>query len=145
MPFVVVGIIPIGGALREEYPLVASRVHYNITDVYTVASVVQEYHSNATVNRDVEYVFPLPPSAAVCSFKAVIDDTRVVKGIVKEKNEAKKEYQKAVSQGYTAGLLQQEHADGEYFNVSIRHRLTLRAVFRVSLGNLRPQQKISVQ
>jgi hypothetical protein len=115
MAAIIVGIIPIGGVvLRDEYPLVQSRCHYNVVDVYTVATVVQDYHSNASANRDVEYVFPLPPSAAVCSFKAVLDDKKTIKGVVKEKREAKKEYDAAVAQGKTAGLLQQEHADGMY-------------------------------
>ncbi|KAG8787399.1 hypothetical protein FRC20_001949 [Serendipita sp. 405] len=126
-----VGITPIGGngwTLREEYPLVQSRCNYSVVDTYTIAEVIQDYYSNALINRDVEYVFPLPPSAAVCSFKAIVDDTQIIKGVVKEKVEAKKAYDKAVAQGKTAGLLRQEHAD----------------VFRVSLGNIRPKTKISV-
>ena len=113
MPYVLVGLIPVGSTVRDDYPLVQARCHYNVVDVYTIAEVVQDYYSSASVNHDVEYVFPLPPSAAVCAFKAVIDDVRVIKGIVKEKGEAKKEYKEAVAQGKTAGLLQQEHADGE--------------------------------
>ncbi|KAG8804639.1 hypothetical protein FRC17_005920, partial [Serendipita sp. 399] len=99
-----------------------------VVDVYTIAELVQDYYSAAPINRDVEYVFPLPPSAAVCSFKAVIDDTKTIKGVVKEKGEAKKAFDQAVAQGKTAGLLQQEYAD----------------VFRVSLGNIKPKTKISV-
>ncbi|KAG8822678.1 hypothetical protein FRC18_010973, partial [Serendipita sp. 400] len=127
---IIVGIFPVGSrwTLREEYPLVRSKCNYSIADVYSIAEVVQDYYSNAPINRDVEYVFPLPPSAAVCSFKAVIDDEKVIKGVVKEKLEAKKAYEQAVAQGKTAGLLQQEHAD----------------VFRVSLGNIKPKTKISV-
>lgn len=130
MSYIVVGIIPVGGdlKLREQYPLVQSRCNYNVIDVYSIAEVVQDYQSTAPINRDVDYVFPLPPSAAVCSFKAVIDDKRTIKGIVKEKGEAKRDFDKAVAQGKTAGLLQQEHAD----------------VFRVSLGNIKPNTKISV-
>ncbi|KAG8822812.1 hypothetical protein FRC17_009456 [Serendipita sp. 399] len=127
---IIVGIIPIGSGLtlRDEYPLVQSRCNYSVVDVYTIAELVQDYYSAAPINRDVEYVFPLPPSAAVCSFKAVIDDTKTIKGVVKEKEEAKKAFDQAVAQGKTAGLLQQEHAD----------------VFRVSLGNIKPKTKISV-
>ncbi|KAG8830099.1 hypothetical protein FRC17_005434 [Serendipita sp. 399] len=127
---IIVGIIPIGSGLtlRDEYPLVQSHCNYSVVDVYTIAELVQDYYSAAPINRDVEYVFPLPPSAAVCSFKAVIDDTKTIKGVVKEKGEAKKAFDQAVAQGKTAGLLQQEHAD----------------VFRVSLGNIKPKTKISV-
>ncbi|PVF97080.1 hypothetical protein CPB86DRAFT_786254 [Serendipita vermifera] len=113
------GIVPIEGKIRDEYPLVQSRCHYNIVDVYSIAELVQDYHSSAIVSRDVEYIFPLPPGGAVCSFKAVIDDNKVIKGVVKEKRTAKAQYQAAVAQGKTAGLLQQEHADGGISFVSI--------------------------
>ena len=131
MSYFLVGIVPVGGdlELREEYPLVQSQCNYNVVDVYIIAEVVQDYYSTASISRDVDYVFPLPPSAAVCSFEAVIDDKRAIKGIVKEKREAKRDFDRAVAQGKTAGLLQQEHAD----------------VFRVSLGNIKPNTKISVQ
>ncbi|PVF91424.1 hypothetical protein CPB86DRAFT_809498 [Serendipita vermifera] len=123
-----VGIISIEGNIKDQYPLVQSRCHYNIVDIYSIAELVQDYHSSAPISRDVEYVFPLPPGAAVCSFKAVIDDKKTIKGVVKEKGQAKTEYKAAVAQGKTAGLLEQEHPD----------------VFRVSLGNIKPNQKISV-
>ncbi len=99
MTHYIVGIIPVDGTVRDEYPLVQSRCHYKVLDVYTIAEVVQDYYSSATLNRDVEYVFPLPPSAAVCSFKAVIDDNKVINGIVKEKGAAKEDYKEAVAQG----------------------------------------------
>jgi Vault protein inter-alpha-trypsin domain len=124
MTYYLVGLIPVGSTVRDDYPLVQARCHYKVLDVYTIAEVVQDYYSSAPVNRDVEYVFPLPPSAAVCAFKAVIDDDKVIKGIVKEKGEAKKEYTEAVAQGKTAGLLQQEHADGETFSTREPHVLT---------------------
>jgi Vault protein inter-alpha-trypsin domain len=114
------GIVPAGSSLRrDEYPLVQSRCHYEILDVYTIANVVQDYHSKSQLSRDVEYVFPLPPGAAVCSFKAVIDDTKVIQGVLKEKEDAKREFKEAVAQGKTAGLLQQEHADGETVLITI--------------------------
>ena len=57
----IAGIIPVDGTVHDEYPLVHSRCHYKVLDVYTIAEVIQDYHSNTTLNRDVEYVFPLPP------------------------------------------------------------------------------------
>ena len=62
--------------------------------------------------EEVSYVFPLPPDAGVCAFKAVIDNgEKVIKGIVKEKNVAKSEYKQAVAKGKTAALLEKHHAD----------------------------------
>jgi hypothetical protein len=115
----VVGIVSVEGKIRDQYPLVQSKCHYNIIDVYSIAELVQDYHSSAPVSRDVEYVFPLPPGGAVCSFKAVIDDKKVIKGVVKEKREAKAQYQQAIAQGQTAGLLEQEHTDGELLRCAL--------------------------
>jgi len=47
----------------------------------------------------------------VCSFKAVIDDKRIINGVVKEKSKAKEEYEEAVSQGKTAALLEQGNVE----------------------------------
>ena len=123
--YVVCGIVPFGHAeWREQYPLVKASCQYNIEDVYAVAELVQEYYSDAPVDRQVEYVFPLPPDAAVCAFKAVIDDKKVIKGIVKEKEEAKKEYTAAIAAGKTAGLLEKEAADGECLDEIIKAKST---------------------
>lgn len=109
------GIIPFGDLeLRDEYPLVKASCHYAIEDVYAVATLVQYYATSASLDRDVDYFFPLPPDAAVCAFKAVIDDTTVIKGQVEEKGQAKQIYQEAVAAGKYAGLLEKEAADGNH-------------------------------
>lgn len=108
------GIIPLEDlTLRDEYPLVKAACHYVIEDVYLVANLVQYYTANTSLDRDVDYVFPLPPDAAVCAFKAIIDDTTVIKGEVKEKEQAKRDYQEAVAAGKYAGLLDKVAEDGE--------------------------------
>jgi len=99
-----------------------------VADVCVNARVTQTYVSSGSHAQDVVYVFPLPSDAAVCAFTAVIDDERTITGVVKQKDEAKRDYDKAVSEGRTAGLLDQHTA----------------SVFQVSLGNLQPQQKIEV-
>lgn len=57
------------------------------------------------------YVFPLPSDASVHAFTAHIDD-RIVKGVVKEKTQARAEYDRAVAQNRQAALLQQENIEG---------------------------------
>ena len=51
-------------------------------------------------------MFPLDEQAAVCEFEAEIQGKRVV-GVAKEKNQAKVEYDQAVSKGDGAYLLEQ--------------------------------------
>ncbi|KAH7099356.1 VIT-domain-containing protein [Auriculariales sp. MPI-PUGE-AT-0066] len=78
--------------------------------------------------QNVEYVFPLPADAAVCTFIALIEG-RTVRGVVKQKDEAKAAYEEAVSQGKTAALLEENRAE----------------VFTVSLGNIPAGGEITVK
>ena len=94
----------------REYPLVNATCACKVLDVYTLTELVQEYASNATVDQQVQYAFPLPPSAAVCSFKAVIDNN-TINGVIKAKEEAKRMYNDAIARGKKAGLLEKQHVD----------------------------------
>ena len=69
--------------------------------------VLQSYknHSNTTI--EAKYVFPLDDEAAVCGFEAFINDKHVV-GVVKEKEEAKQEYRRAIAAGHGAYLMDEE-------------------------------------
>ncbi|EJD54373.1 hypothetical protein AURDEDRAFT_179544 [Auricularia subglabra TFB-10046 SS5] len=123
------GIFPIANrGAASDYPLVKVACHYTVVDVHVHARLTQTYVSKTRSAQDVMYVFPLPSDAAVCAFSAVIDDTRTIHGVVKQKDEAKRMYERAVLRGRTAGLLEQHSAD----------------VFEVYLGNLKPGQKIAV-
>ena len=102
-----------GRPTSASLPLVNARCHYNLVDVYALASLVQEYSCERLNSpQNVAYVFPLPPDAAVCAFRAEVDD-RSVHGVVKEKHRAKADFQQAVKDGKTAALLEKQHADGE--------------------------------
>ncbi|KAF8510549.1 von Willebrand factor type A domain-containing protein [Hysterangium stoloniferum] len=123
------GLVPVfGTGTIDDFPLVNARVHYDLIDVQSLATLIQTYTSNASLPLDVNYVFPLPSDASVCSFKAVIDGKRTIKAIVKEKAIAKAEYNEAVSQGKTAALLEQSNVE----------------IFQVSLGNIHPKSTIEI-
>ncbi|KAI9365386.1 hypothetical protein DFJ73DRAFT_262674 [Zopfochytrium polystomum] len=70
------------------------------------------------------YMFPLPENAAVCGFECISSDGTVIRGVAKEKAEARREYDSAVQAGKSGGLLEQHMAD----------------VFQVSVGSLRGGQ-----
>ena len=129
----------------SSFPLRSSTCHYRVIDVQVLATLVQEYVSDSLEDVSVSYVFPLPPDAGVCSFKAVIDDQKVISGVVKEKSVAKAEYTEAVAKGKTAGLLEKQHADSKQNFVESISLSNSFLVFQVSLGNIRPSQKIAVQ
>lgn len=71
------------------------------------------------------YVFPLPSGAAVDSLTIQIGE-RVIKGVIKEKSNAKKTFEAALRSGKKAGLLEQ-------------HRPNL---FSISVANIAPQETV---
>ncbi len=97
------------GACENEkivIPLEEVQIKATVNGLF-METVMTQYYKNTT-GRDLEvvYVFPIPDTAAVSGFKAVIGD-REVKGIVKEKEKALEEYSKAVLDGDSAYLLEE--------------------------------------
>jgi Ca-activated chloride channel homolog len=76
------------------------------------AHLTQTYVSKAAQPTEVKYVFQLPPDASVHAFEAIIDATKVIKGIAKEKRLARAEYEEAKQQGRAAALLEQNTVEG---------------------------------
>jgi Ca-activated chloride channel homolog len=74
--------------------------------------VTQTYISKASRPTEVKYVFKLPPDASVHAFEAVIDDTRIINGVSKEKKRARAEYEQAKRQGRAAAFLEQNTVEG---------------------------------
>lgn len=79
----------------------------------------QVYHNTSSVPIEAKYVFPLDENCSVCGFEAHINN-KVIKGVVKEKEQAKREYREAIEKGHGAYLMHQEQPE----------------VFSVSVGNL---------
>ena len=69
--------------------------------------IFQEYDNINSVPIEAKYVFPLEDSAAVCGFEAFIADKHIV-GVVKEKEQAHREYREAISKGHGAYLMDEE-------------------------------------
>ncbi|KDE05518.1 hypothetical protein MVLG_04111 [Microbotryum lychnidis-dioicae p1A1 Lamole] len=106
-------------------------VHATASIKHLSASVklVQEYKNETNHTQDCTYVFPVPDRGAVCAFEMVKQNGTRVKGVVKEKQEAKKEYEQAKEKGKLASLLFQETPD----------------TFQMLVGNLLPQERVTIQ
>ncbi|KIJ39446.1 hypothetical protein M422DRAFT_210327 [Sphaerobolus stellatus SS14] len=122
------GIVADNGGTTDVFPLMKSRVAYDLVDVQLLATLVQTYTAKTSLSTQASYMFPLPPDGAVCSFKAIIDGTRTIEGIVREKEQAKREYDAVIAQGKIGALLEQHNVE----------------IFQISLGNLNPGQTIEV-
>jgi hypothetical protein len=88
--------------------------HRQLSRSVSARVTLTQTYLNTSDSRDVvaKYIFPIPARAAVCAFEMRTQDGKVVHGLVKEKEQAKKEYDEAVSQGKWAGLLSEVGKDG---------------------------------
>jgi uncharacterized protein YegL len=89
---------------------------------------MQFYVNNESRPVDAEYIFPLDEKAAVCGFEAELPDKLLI-GEVREKQEARAEYNAAIARGETAALLEQDKAD----------------VFKQKIGNIPPHSRVNIR
>lgn len=68
---------------------------------------------------ELRYTFPLYNGVSVVGFVCTINGERVIRGVVKERAEAKKTYQAAVDRGETAGLLEQLPKASDVFTTTV--------------------------
>ncbi|CAG8503989.1 29067_t:CDS:10, partial [Racocetra persica] len=93
------------------------------------AHVIDMTYENIEKNKiKAVYKFMIHDTVAVCGFEATIDNKRKIIGIVKEAEQAK-EYDEAIKQGHGAYLLEEQDSE----------------VFKCSVGNIMPGQKIEIQ
>ncbi|KAJ4414891.1 hypothetical protein N0V85_002959 [Neurospora sp. IMI 360204] len=68
---------------------------------------------------ELRYTFPLYDGVSVVGFVCTMNEDRVIRGVVKERSEARKEYQEAVDRGETAGLLEQLPNASDVFTTTV--------------------------
>ncbi|XP_077396450.1 von Willebrand factor A domain-containing protein 5A-like isoform X3 [Festucalex cinctus] len=103
---------------KEPVPLKAIEVEVEVKDhVATVASTLH-YENKEEKAIEAIFVFPLPSDAAVCHFSAKIGQTEIVAD-VKEKQEAREEYDDALSSGQQAFLLEESDQSPDVFSLTV--------------------------
>ncbi|XP_028275980.1 von Willebrand factor A domain-containing protein 5A-like [Parambassis ranga] len=105
-------------AQKEPVPLKSIEVELEVRD--HVATVVSTLNYENKEDKPVEavFVFPLPGDAAVCHFSAKLGQTQIV-AEVKEKQEAREEYDDALSSGQQAFLLEESQQSPDIFSLSV--------------------------
>ena len=106
-----------------EHTRVQARAAGNVARV----AVTQRFRNPFKHPLEAVYVFPLPDEAAVDEMEIRIGK-KVIKGLLKRREEAQKIYDEARRQGRTAGLLEQERDN----------------IFTQSIANIRPGEQIEV-
>ena len=109
-------------------PALATDVEINISGPIIRTKVTQRFEN--TSDRWIEgvYVFPLPDESAVDTLRMQIGD-RFIEGEIKEREQARKIYEKAKSEGRKTSLLEQERAN----------------IFTNNVANIGPGETVIVQ
>ncbi|XP_053729814.1 von Willebrand factor A domain-containing protein 5A-like isoform X10 [Synchiropus splendidus] len=103
---------------NEPVPLKSIAVELEVQDhVATVVSTLL-YENKEENPVEACFVFPLPGDAAVCHFSAKIGQTEIV-AQVKEKEQAREEYDDALSSGQQAFLLEESEQSPDIFSLSV--------------------------
>ncbi|KAG7223108.1 hypothetical protein INR49_015867 [Caranx melampygus] len=105
-------------AQKKPVPLKSIKVELEVRDhVATVVSTL-DYENKEDKPIEAVFVFPLPGDAAVCHFSAKIGQTEVV-AEVKEKQQAREEYDDALSSGQQAFMLEESEQSPDIFTLSV--------------------------
>jgi Ca-activated chloride channel homolog len=109
-------------------PLAQVHVSANVCDLIANVTIRQTFQNPYNQPMEATYVFPIAPGAAVCNFNLRVG-SRVVQGVVQERQQARQNYDRAIASGHRASLLEQERDD----------------VFTVQVGNLPPGEQVTVE
>jgi Ca-activated chloride channel family protein len=111
----------------DLFPLKATSAKVDVSGVIADVKVSQTYANDGKNVLEAMYIFPLSSRAAVYAMTMTIGD-RTIEAVIKEKEEAKAIYKKAIEAGKTASLLEQQRPN----------------VFQMTVGNILPGDEIVV-
>ncbi|KAK0208890.1 von Willebrand factor type A domain-containing protein [Desarmillaria ectypa] len=145
------GIVHNGGVPGDtiRLPLEEMSAKVLILDVSSRVTLSQTYiNPSDHPTSKARYYFPVPASAAICSFEMRTSRGRVITGIAKEKLQAREEHEQAVASGRFTGLL--EWVTDDIFTISIgsilpRETAIIKVVFVMSLMNDSREDSIRFQ
>jgi len=108
--------------------LLNTDVNISVNGLVARVSVMQEFRNDGSEWVEGVYVFPLPDEAAVDQMRLFIGD-RFIEGEIREKEQAKKEYEQAKLAGKKTSLVEQQRAN----------------LFTTSVANIGPGEAVIVE
>lgn len=112
-----------------QIPLKSHDIHVDVKDTIACFTLKQVFANNEEFPIEAIYTFPTQYGASVFSFEATTQNGTVIKAVIKEKNEAKREYNRAISEGNTAYYMD---------------RTEKGSIFSMVVGNLAPKETIEI-
>jgi Ca-activated chloride channel homolog len=119
------------GAIATELgnlPLQAVDVDATLTGLVARVVLTQTFGNRFDRPLEASYIFPLPDRAAVTGFRMEVGE-RVVEGVLKERGQARADYDTAVREGRRASIAEEERP----------------GVFTMRVGNLLPGERVTVR
>ena len=109
-------------------PLVHSSVEVEVRGVVATTQVVQRYENKGSQPLEAVYTFPLPHDASVYDLEITVAN-RVIRSVVKEREEARRTYEAARSNGQRAALMDEERPN----------------IFTMHVANIMPQDRVDIR
>lgn len=131
LPPVTEGVLCYKSPVTNGYgfvPLIRTDVTLDVRGLIASGTVTQQYVNDTSAPIEAIYVFPLPHDAAVYDLEIHIGN-RVIRSVIKEREEAKRTYEAAKSEGKRAALVEEERPN----------------IFTASVANLMPGDHVAVQ
>jgi Ca-activated chloride channel family protein len=113
---------------RGNLPLEAVEVDATLTGLVARVVLTQTFGNQFDLPLEASYIFPLPDRAAVTEFRMELGE-RVVEGLLKERGEARADYDRAIQEGRRASIAEEERP----------------GVFTMRVGNLPPGERVKVR
>ena len=109
-------------------PVLETQARFRVSGLIARATVAQRFRNATDEWVEGVYVFPLPEQAAVDHLLMKVGE-RTIEGQIRERAQAKAEYQQAKAEGKKASLVEQERPN----------------IFTTSVANLGPGEELSVE
>jgi Ca-activated chloride channel family protein len=114
--------------IYQQVPIQSTEVDMRVSGMLVRVQIRQTFVNPGTSWVEGVYVFPLPEQAAVDHMRMQIGE-RIIQGKIKEKQQAKKIYEKPKQQGKKAALIEQQRPN----------------IFTNSVANIGPGEKVVIE
>ncbi|NWV44706.1 ITIH3 inhibitor, partial [Daphoenositta chrysoptera] len=115
------------------------KIDSKVTSRFAHNVITSRAVNRGNVSKEVFFDVELPKTAFITNFSMTIDGV-TYPGTIKEKEAAKKQYEKAVSRGQTAGLVKASGRKTEKFTVSVNIKAASKVTFQLIYEELLKRQ-----